>query len=231
MIEYEHARPARFERIVYRSRTEALWAGIFRVGGIGVMYEPEGFEFPDGTRYVPDFYIRARERFVEVKNGNMLVSDVAKINGLARHLGAWTALIDGALAKHRPTMVYVFDGRTARSGFERADELADHLAVKTVRATHAAAAFAALTLPGPGQREIGGWSANYVNNKVKAVPYAVDSAEPVTLDEQTELAAKLRNYPYKRLGLAAAEAAVDLQNTTDSTNLLFPPEEKPDSSY
>ena len=41
----------------FRSRLEARWAVFFDALGIEWQYEPEGFELPDGTRYLPDFFL------------------------------------------------------------------------------------------------------------------------------------------------------------------------------
>jgi len=41
----------------FRSRLEARWAIYFDAIGLEWEYEKEGFEFEDGKRYLPDFYI------------------------------------------------------------------------------------------------------------------------------------------------------------------------------
>jgi hypothetical protein len=41
----------------FRSRLEARYAVFFDALSIKWEYEPEGFEFADGTRYLPDFYL------------------------------------------------------------------------------------------------------------------------------------------------------------------------------
>lgn len=41
----------------FRSRLEARWAVFFDALGIEWEYEKEGYEFEDGTRYLPDFWI------------------------------------------------------------------------------------------------------------------------------------------------------------------------------
>lgn len=46
----------------FRSRLEARWAVFFDAFGIKYEYEPEGFVFEDGTRYLPDFRIYVRHR-------------------------------------------------------------------------------------------------------------------------------------------------------------------------
>lgn len=51
----------------FRSRLEARWAVFFDAMGIKYLYEPEGFEFEDGTRYLPDFYLPESKSWFEVK--------------------------------------------------------------------------------------------------------------------------------------------------------------------
>lgn len=51
----------------FRSRLEARWAVFFDAANIKYEYEPEGFESPDGTRYLPDFYLPEYDWYVEVK--------------------------------------------------------------------------------------------------------------------------------------------------------------------
>ncbi len=41
----------------FRSRLEARWAVFFDALGIEWQYEVEGYELPDGTRYLPDFFL------------------------------------------------------------------------------------------------------------------------------------------------------------------------------
>lgn len=49
----------RYKGYRFRSRLEARWAVFFDALGIEWEYEPEGFELDDGTRYLPDFFVRA----------------------------------------------------------------------------------------------------------------------------------------------------------------------------
>lgn len=51
----------------FRSRLEARWAVFFDALGIEWDYEPEGFELPDGTRYLPDFWLKRERVWVEIK--------------------------------------------------------------------------------------------------------------------------------------------------------------------
>lgn len=46
----------------FRSRLEARWAVFLDAIGWRWEYEPEGFELSDGTRYLPDFLLRAGKR-------------------------------------------------------------------------------------------------------------------------------------------------------------------------
>jgi len=51
----------------FRSRLEAKWAVFFDALGIEWEYEPEGYEFSNGRRYLPDFYLPACGTWIEVK--------------------------------------------------------------------------------------------------------------------------------------------------------------------
>lgn len=70
----------------FRSRLEARWAVFFDEIGAKWEYEPEGFELPDGTKYLPDFRLKnVRGRgayggdiFVEIK-GQLSDEDAKKI--------------------------------------------------------------------------------------------------------------------------------------------------------
>lgn len=47
----------RYKGRLFRSRLEARYAVLFDALHITWDYEPEGFELPDGTRYLPDFWM------------------------------------------------------------------------------------------------------------------------------------------------------------------------------
>lgn len=51
----------------FRSRLEARWAVYFDCMGIAYDYEPEGVEFENGVKYLPDFYLRDINTYVEIK--------------------------------------------------------------------------------------------------------------------------------------------------------------------
>ncbi len=68
----------RYKGYRFRSRLEARWAVFFDTLGIKYQYEPEGFMLPDGTRYLPDFYLPESGTWVEVK-GVMSENDAHKM--------------------------------------------------------------------------------------------------------------------------------------------------------
>lgn len=69
---------------LFRSRLEARWAVFFDALKIEYEYEKEGYEFSDGTRYLPDFHLPDSNTFVEVKGGTISDSDLHKVHCLAR---------------------------------------------------------------------------------------------------------------------------------------------------
>lgn len=69
----------------FRSRLEAKWAVFFDDIGIEWIYEPEGFVFSDGTKYLPDFYLPESKEFFEVK-GIMTEEDDHKVQKLIEEL-------------------------------------------------------------------------------------------------------------------------------------------------
>ena len=75
----------------FRSRLEARWAVFFDAMGVKWIYEPEGFKMytdefpllPDGSYYLPDFYLPESDTWVEVK-GAVHNKDVDKLMKLYR---------------------------------------------------------------------------------------------------------------------------------------------------
>lgn len=59
--------PTRYKGYHFRSRLEARYAVFFDALGLKWEYEPEGFELPNGERYLPDFYLPEQRVWVEVK--------------------------------------------------------------------------------------------------------------------------------------------------------------------
>ena len=51
----------------FRSRLEARWAVFFDAAGIEYEYEPQGYVFDDGTKYLPDFFLPDFNIYCEIK--------------------------------------------------------------------------------------------------------------------------------------------------------------------
>ena len=73
-----------YEGYKFRSRLEARWAVFFDACGVDWDYEPEGFDLPNGQKYLPDFLLHGAggrapsDLYVEVK-GTMTKDDADKI--------------------------------------------------------------------------------------------------------------------------------------------------------
>lgn len=82
----------RYKGRLFRSRLEARYAVLFDALGIQWDYEPEGFEFSDGTRYLPDFWLKVPDKpgqgyWIEVKAGKPTPPEVHKLTMLAVESG------------------------------------------------------------------------------------------------------------------------------------------------
>lgn len=67
----------------FRSRTEAKWAVFLKVVKHKYEYEERGFDLPNGTWYLPDFYVPALRAWIEVK-GVMTPKDSETLLAFAR---------------------------------------------------------------------------------------------------------------------------------------------------
>ena len=85
--------PTKYNGITFRSRTEARWAAFFDQLEIKYVYEPEGIEFFDGTKYLPDFYLEDMDAYFECKSapGKLTEEELHKIDLMKR----WNRLIIG----------------------------------------------------------------------------------------------------------------------------------------
>lgn len=57
----------RYKGYRFRSRLEARWAVVLDSASVRFEYEPEGYELPNGDRYLPDFYLPDFDTIVEIK--------------------------------------------------------------------------------------------------------------------------------------------------------------------
>jgi hypothetical protein len=71
----------------FRSRLEARWAVFFDALRIKWTYEPEGYELPDGSRYLVDFYLPEYQVFAEVKPDDHSETSFTKAIELAKATG------------------------------------------------------------------------------------------------------------------------------------------------
>jgi hypothetical protein len=53
--------------VLFRSRLEARWAVYLDDIGVRWLYEYEGFEFSNGKRYLPDFFLPELDVYLEIK--------------------------------------------------------------------------------------------------------------------------------------------------------------------
>lgn len=79
----------------FRSRLEARWAAFFDVLKTPWLYELEGYEFKDGTRYLPDFFLPALDAFIEIKPIRPLPAEIEKCRWLAEITGKTVYLFFG----------------------------------------------------------------------------------------------------------------------------------------
>lgn len=84
-----------YGRILFRSRLEARWALYFDVIGIEWEYEKEGYEFADGTRYLPDFWLPQVRMWAEVKPETFTAGELHKAKCLVRETRFPCLMLDG----------------------------------------------------------------------------------------------------------------------------------------
>lgn len=79
----------------FRSRLEARWAVYFNALGLRWEYEKEGYEFDDGTRYLPDFWLPDVKMWAEVKPEPFAPEEMRKVCLLVKETGFSCLLLDG----------------------------------------------------------------------------------------------------------------------------------------
>jgi len=68
----------------FRSRLEARWAVFFEELDLSWDYEVQGYEFKDGTKYLPDFWLPQVSMWAEVKGGGFTHEEMRKAILLAK---------------------------------------------------------------------------------------------------------------------------------------------------
>lgn len=65
-----------YRGVLFRSRLEARWAVFFDALKVSWQYEPRRFFFPDGTSYLPDFYLpNWNDSYIEIKGSDHNIED------------------------------------------------------------------------------------------------------------------------------------------------------------
>lgn len=67
----------------FRSRTEARWAVFFDAIGLSYEYEREGFNLHENGYYLPDFYLKDWDWFIEIKGGMPKREEIEKVKELS----------------------------------------------------------------------------------------------------------------------------------------------------
>lgn len=72
--------------MVYRSKLEAIYGGLFEAAGIDFTFEPKLFQTNSGY-YLPDFYIHRYDIFLEIKPKKPSVKEWAKLHSVSNQVG------------------------------------------------------------------------------------------------------------------------------------------------
>jgi hypothetical protein len=84
-----------YDGFLFRSRTEAKWAVLFRFLEIEFQYEPEGLELSTGDWYIPDFYLPQVNLFAEVKPFAPTPTERRKVIALVHDTERGCLVLDG----------------------------------------------------------------------------------------------------------------------------------------
>lgn len=85
----------------FRSRLEARWAVFLDHLGIPWEYEREGYELPNGDRYLPDFWLPDEQVHIEIKGQKPNASETLKAAQLACISERPVYLLSGGLKDYR----------------------------------------------------------------------------------------------------------------------------------
>jgi hypothetical protein len=85
----------------FRSRLEARWAVVFDALKLKWIYEPEGFELPDKSRYLPDFLVETgHPRWIEIKPADPTLQEFKKLALLVQGTKQTGIILAGAVGQH-----------------------------------------------------------------------------------------------------------------------------------
>ena len=79
----------------FRSRLEARWGVFFDALGVEWKYEVEGFTLQNGVRYLPDFWLKKPECWIEIKSGYPTEAEIEKAGYLAAQSRKWVNIVYG----------------------------------------------------------------------------------------------------------------------------------------
>lgn len=100
----------------FRSRLEARWAVFFDALDIEWEYEPEGFEFEDGTRYLPDFRLSYPDIWFEVKGPEPDDEETRKAELLFRGSGKAVVVASGSVDPWEGLRIFCNDLKDSGGG-------------------------------------------------------------------------------------------------------------------
>ena len=98
---------------LFRSRLEARWAVYLDKLRVEWEYEIEGYEFENGLKYLPDFYLPTYDVFLEIKGGKPNRLDLKKAELLST---LKPVIIFSGLPGKQSGMCYLFDSNDSSAG-------------------------------------------------------------------------------------------------------------------
>lgn len=97
----------------FRSRLEARYAVCFDILGLDWQYESEGYEIATGVWYLPDFYIKDFDCFIEIKGEEPSQKELDNARLLSE---LKPVVIFHGLPSEHPGKVYLFDSTDGSGG-------------------------------------------------------------------------------------------------------------------
>lgn len=94
---YAGVLPTFYKGITFRARGEARWAVFMDSIGVKWQYEVDGYQFSDGTRYLPDFWLPELNFWVEIKGAEVTEGESMKARQLCEITNARVVVFTGCL--------------------------------------------------------------------------------------------------------------------------------------